>query len=156
MGSLHGRVGIYTRGTTRMIREMDMVRCTGLMVAFIKVNGRMGYSMVQVCFCYYFQVRSIFPVKVSREEYFKITLWFMFNKLTRTTTNSHNHTNSKSIIQNNSPINPTLSHRTTTKPVRHSVAGHTQRTIMPTPTNPNKSPVPFPAPTMQGSLNWFP
>lgn len=43
--SLLGTVEIYTRETIKMMKEMDMERCSGLMALFIKVNGRKVFSM---------------------------------------------------------------------------------------------------------------
>jgi hypothetical protein len=42
----HGKVVINIEGPTKMMKDMDMVKCTGLMVATTKENGFMESSMV--------------------------------------------------------------------------------------------------------------
>jgi hypothetical protein len=42
----HGKVVINIEGPTKMMKDMDMVKCTGLMVATTKENGFMEFSMV--------------------------------------------------------------------------------------------------------------
>lgn len=39
MGSSAGKVGICTKEITRMMNEMDMVKCNGLMALHTEVNG---------------------------------------------------------------------------------------------------------------------
>lgn len=48
----HGQVVMFTKEIMRMIQGMDMERCSGRMVAFIKVIGGMGFSMVRVKYMY--------------------------------------------------------------------------------------------------------
>ena len=45
MGSFIGKVGMFTKETTRMMKETDMVRCSGLTVLNIKENGKKGFNM---------------------------------------------------------------------------------------------------------------
>lgn len=68
MVSLLGQVVMYIRAITNLIWEMDMVRCIGMMVVFIKVNGIKAYNMEKG--------RFMFQVKVIRKEYFKIMFWW--------------------------------------------------------------------------------
>ena len=48
MEFLNGRMEIYTRGIFLMIKNMDTVKCTGMMDLVIKVNGKMVYNLVKV------------------------------------------------------------------------------------------------------------
>jgi hypothetical protein len=42
---LHGKVVICIKAVTKKMRDTDMGRCTGLMVAVTKANGKMGSNM---------------------------------------------------------------------------------------------------------------
>ena len=46
MVSLYGLQEIFTLGGTRMMREMGMARCSGLMVVGIRVSGSKESKMV--------------------------------------------------------------------------------------------------------------
>jgi hypothetical protein len=45
---LLGKAGMFTKVAIKMMKEMDMERCIGLMVHNIKVNGRKEYNTVLV------------------------------------------------------------------------------------------------------------
>ena len=47
---LLGALEILIRETTKMTKEMDMVRCTGLMEAGTRVVGKVGFSTEEVNF----------------------------------------------------------------------------------------------------------
>lgn len=44
MGSFDGQVEISIKETISMMKDMDMVKCTGLMEVFTRDNGRKGYN----------------------------------------------------------------------------------------------------------------
>lgn len=48
MAFLHGSLEMYTKATMSMMREMDMVRCTGLMDHATVESGSKVFSMVMV------------------------------------------------------------------------------------------------------------
>lgn len=45
MASLIGKVGIIIKVTISMMKDMVTVKCIGLMVRSIKVNGKMEFKM---------------------------------------------------------------------------------------------------------------
>jgi hypothetical protein len=42
--SSHGKVGIFTEVATRTMKDMGMVKCTGLMALAIRANGKMVFK----------------------------------------------------------------------------------------------------------------
>jgi hypothetical protein len=42
-----GRVEIYTKGTIKMMKEMALVKCIGLMDLVIKALGNKGFNMAK-------------------------------------------------------------------------------------------------------------
>lgn len=48
MDSLHGQVATYIKVSTKMMKEMVMVKCTGLMAVVTKVTGFKESSMGMV------------------------------------------------------------------------------------------------------------
>ena len=48
MAFLPGKVAMFTKATTKMMKEMAMEKCFGLMVLCIKVSGKKASSMVLV------------------------------------------------------------------------------------------------------------
>ena len=57
MEYLHGQLGIFIRVIMNKIIEISMVRCFGVMVHFIKENGKMESNMVRVN--YMFQKKDL-------------------------------------------------------------------------------------------------
>ena len=61
---LFGKMVTYIKEIIQMTREMDMVKCIGMMGVIIKGNGKMEYKMVMV--------RFMCQDKDLKEVYFKI------------------------------------------------------------------------------------
>ena len=63
MGFLLGRVEIFIKEIMNLMLEMDMDKCIGVMVVFIRANGKMVFSMGKDKF--------MFLVKVIKKVYLK-------------------------------------------------------------------------------------
>jgi hypothetical protein len=65
---LLGHLEMFIKVITSQMLEMDLGRCIGVMVVFIRGNGKMGYKMERGRFMY--------RVKDIKEDYFKIIYWW--------------------------------------------------------------------------------
>jgi hypothetical protein len=61
---LHGQLVMFIRAIINLIQEMALVKCIGMMVATIKVNGKMVSNMEMDKFMYL--------AKVLKKAYLKI------------------------------------------------------------------------------------
>lgn len=59
-----GQLVMFIKAIMKMIQEMDMAKCTGVMEVIIKANGKMEFNMVKDKF--------MCLDKDSKKEYFKI------------------------------------------------------------------------------------